>query len=144
MKNNDNQRKEALNRLNMLHTMMGVDKKAIHMFEKGNVPLSVELLPGFPVDTINLSEVPDCTRKVRTFEKKNNCTAYYVINTCNVFLTILYVSDYTEDWDYERPNPDGFITTVVYDLSGQFMRKDDIDFGECRFIESDGALRRIV
>lgn len=144
MKNSDNQRKEALNRLNMLHTMMGIDKSAIQSFEKGNVPLSVELLPGFPVSTINLSNVPDFEHKVQAFEKKHKCTAYYVLNTCNVFLTILYVSDYKEDWDYECPNPDGFITTVVYDLSGQFMREDDIDFGECRFVEANGALRRIV
>lgn len=137
-------RQEALNRLNMLHDMMKVNKSVISDYKAGKVPLAVEIYPGFPIGTINLADVPDFEHKVRQFEKKHNCTAYYVINTCNVFLTILYVSDYKEDWDYERPHSEGYITTVVYDLSGQFMRPDDIDFGECQFVGLNGALKRIV
>lgn len=144
MNDKERQRKEAINRLNTLHTMLGIDKTAVTGFEKGNIPLSVELFPGFPVGTISLSDIPDFESKVRKFEAEHNCTAYYVVNTCNVFLSILYVSNYTEDWDYERPNPEGYITSVVYDLSGQFMRPDDIDFGECQYINADGSLKRIV
>lgn len=144
MNDKDRQRKEAINRLNMLHDMMGIDKAIVSDFNKGKVPLSVEVFPGFPIGTIHLSDVPDFESKVKKFETEHNCTAYYVVNTCNVFLSILYVSNYTEDWDYERPNPEGYITSVVYDLSGQFMRPDDIDFGECQYINADGSLKRIV
>lgn len=47
MNDKERQRKEAINRLNMLHNMLGIDKKAISEFEKGKgrVPLSVELFP---------------------------------------------------------------------------------------------------
>ena len=128
----------------MLHDMMGIDKATVSDFKKGRVPLSVEAFPGFPVGTIHLSDVPDFENKVRKFEAEHNCTAYYVVNTCNVVLSILYVSNYTEDWDYERPNSEGYITSVVYDLSGQFMRPDDIDFVECQYINADGSLKRIV
>ena len=128
----------------MLHDMMGIDKAIVSDFNKGKVPLSVEVFPGFPIGTIHLSDVPDFESKVKKFETEHNCTAYYVVNTCNVFLSILYVSNYTEDWDYERPNPEGYITSVVYDLYGQFMRPDDIDFGECQYINADGSLKRIV
>lgn len=144
MNDKDNHKKEAVNRLKMLHELFGIDKAAISNFEAGKIPLSVECLPGFPIITINLSDVPDFENKVKRFEESRNCTAYYVLNTCNVFLTILYVSSYPEDWDYERPNPKGYITTVVYDLSGKFMNADDTDFGECCFIGSDSALRRIA
>ena len=134
MNNKDNQRKEALKRLNMLHELFGIDKTAISDFETGKIPLSIEFFPGSPISAINLSDRPDL----------ENCTAYYVLNSCNVFLTILYVSNYTEDWDYERPHPEGNITAVVYDLSGKFMDADETDFGECGFIESDGALKRVI
>ena len=144
MNDKERQRKEAINRLNLLHTMLGIDNTAVTGFDKGKIPLSVELFPGFPISTIDLADVPDFEKKVRQFEKKHNCTAYYVVNTCNVFLSILYVSDYMEDWDYERPNPEGYITSVVYDLSGQFMRPDDTDFGECQFVNAGGSLKRIV
>lgn len=119
MNEKDMQRKEAINRLNMLHDMLGINKAIISDFKAGKAPLSVECFPRFPVGTIHLSDVPDFESKVRRFEKEHNCTAYYVVNTCNVFLSILYVSNYTEDWDYERPNSEGYITSVVYDLSGQ-------------------------
>ena len=124
MNDKDRQINEAVNRLNMLHDMMGIDKAIVSDFNKG--------------------KLPEFESKVRKFEAEHNCTAYYVVNTCNVFLSILYVSNYTEDWDYERPNPEGYITSVVYDLSGQFMRPDDIDFGECQYINADGSLKRIV
>lgn len=142
--NNNDKRQEAINRLKILHDSLKVKKSVISDFKTGKIPLAVEIFPGFPISTIDLSDVPDFERKVKCFEKKHNCTAYYVINTCNVFLTILYVSEYTEDWDYERPHEGGYITTVVYDLSGQFMSPDDIDFGECQFVGANGALRRIV
>lgn len=87
--------------------------------------------------------MPDFESKVRQFEREHNCTAYYVVNTCNVFLSILYVSNYTEDWDYEKPNPKGYITSVVYDLSGQ-LECETIDFGECLYINSARFLKRIV
>ena len=144
MNDKERQRKEAINRLNLLHTTMGIDKTTATGFEKGRIPLPVELFPGFPVGTMSLSDVPGFKRKVREFEKEHNCTAYYVINTCNVFLSILYVSNNTEGWDYERPTPEGYITSVVYDLSGQFMRPDDTDFGECQFVNAGGSLKRIV
>lgn len=144
MNDKDYQRNEAVNRLNMLHTLFGIDKAAIADFKAGNVPLSVECFPISPVNAISLSDRPDLESKVKRFEKKQNCTAYYVLNSYNVFLTILYVSNYTEDWDYERPHPEGNITAVVYDLSGKFMGADETDFGECGFIESDGALKRII
>ena len=102
MNDKDRQRKEAINRLNMLHDMMDIGKVAASDFSKGKVPLSVEIYPGFPVGTIHLSDVPDFESKVKKFETEHNCTAYYVVNTCNVFLSILYVSNYTEDWDYAR------------------------------------------
>lgn len=35
MNDKERQRKEAINRLNMLHNMLGIDKKAISEFEKG-------------------------------------------------------------------------------------------------------------
>ncbi len=141
MTNKDMQRKEAINRLNMLHTILGIDKTVILGSENGKIPLSVEC---FPIDTINLSDVPDFESKVKQFEKKHNCTTYYVIKTYNVFLSILYVSSYEEDWNYKRPNSEGYITSIVYDLSGQFMRADDIDFGEYQYIGSDSALKPIV
>lgn len=142
--NNNDKRQEAIKRLNMLHDMLNVKKSVIAGFKSGKIPLAVEIFPGFPISTIDLADVPDFEKKVRQFEKKHNCTAYYVVNTCNVFLSILYVSDYMEDWDYERPNPEGYITSVVYDLSGQFMRPNDIDFGECQFVNAGGSLKRIV
>ena len=81
----------------MLHDMMGIDEAIISDFKKNKVPLSVEVVPGFPVGTIHLSDIPGFESKVRKFETDHNCTAYYVVNTCNVFLSILYVSNYTED-----------------------------------------------
>ncbi|GFI08445.1 hypothetical protein IMSAGC007_00893 [Lachnospiraceae bacterium] len=144
MNDKDNQRKEALKRLHMLHELFGIDKTAISDFETGKIPLSIEFFPSSPISAISLSDRPDLENKVKHFEKKQNCTAYYVLNSCNVFLTILYVSNYTEDWDYERPHPEGNITAVVYDLSGKFMGADETDFGECGFIESDGALKRVI
>lgn len=144
MNDKERQIKEAINRLNMLHTMLGIDDATVADFEKDSIPLSVESFPGFPIRTISLLEEPDFKGKVRKFEKEHNCTAYYAINTCNVFLSILYVSNYAEDWDYERPNPEGYITSVVYDLSGQFMSPDDIDFGKCQYINVGGSLKRIV
>ena len=144
MKNKDNQRKEALNRLSTLCTALGVDKSAVSLFEMGKIPLSVEYFPGLPIATMALSDEPELEQKVRNFEKRLNCTAYYVVNSCNVFLSILYVSNYTEDWDYERPDPHGYITSAVYDLSGQFMGADDFDFGDCQYVVSNSALKRIV
>lgn len=90
MKDKERQRKEAINRLHMLHTMLGIDRASMTGFEKGNIPLSVELFLGFSVITINLLDVPDFERKVKRFEEKHNCTIYYVINTCNVFLVELH------------------------------------------------------
>ena len=144
MNDKNNQKEEAINRLNMLHDLLGIDKTAISDFKTGKIPLSIEFFPGSPISTISLSDRPDLESKVKRFEEKQNCTAYYVLNSCNVFLTILYVSNCTEDWDYERPHPEGNITAVVYDLSGKFMDADEADFGECGFIESGGALKRIT
>lgn len=36
------------------------------------------------------------------------------------------------------------ITSVVYDLSGQFMWEDNVDFGECQYINANGSLKRII
>lgn len=144
MNDKEKQVKEAVNRLNMLHDIMDINKTIVSDFSKGNVPLSVEAFPGFPIETMNLSDMPDFEKKVKKFEAERNCTAYYVVNTCNVFLSILYVSNYTEDWDYERPNAEKHITSAVYDLSGQFMNADDIDFGECQYININGSLKRVI
>ena len=62
MNDKDKQRKEAANRLNMLHDMLGIDKAIVSDFNKGKVSLSVEVFPGFPVGTIHLSDVPDFER----------------------------------------------------------------------------------
>ena len=142
MNDQDRHRKEAINRLNMLHDMMGINEAIISDFKKNKVPLSVEVVPGFPVGTMHLSDIPDFESKVRSLRQKQLhrllCSQHL---QC---ISIQYVSNYTEDWDYEHPNPEGYITSVVYDLSGQFMRPDDIDFGECQYINADGSLKRIV
>ena len=83
MNDKERQRKEAINRLNMLHTMLGIGDAVATDFEKGKVPVSVELFPGFPIRTTDLSDVPDFESKVKSFEEKHNCTAYYVINKRN-------------------------------------------------------------
>ena len=67
----------------MLHTMLGIGDAVATDFEKGKVPVSVELFPGFPIRTTDLSDVPDFESKVKSFEEKHNCTAYYVINKRN-------------------------------------------------------------
>ena len=145
MNNKDKQRKkEAILRLKMLHDTLGIDKAVISSNENGNIPLSVEYVTGFPIETVNLSDVPDLEIKVKEFEKMYNCTAYYVINTRNVFLSILYVNDDIDNWDYARPDPEGYVPAAVYDLSGKFMEPEEIDFGSCQVVNAGGSLKRIV
>ena len=80
----------------------------------------------------------------RSGEKgKNDAVVYHCVNSAGVFLSLLYVSKYEQDWEYEQPSDDGYISAAVFDLSGQFMPWGYCDIGDCHFETIGGALKRI-
>ncbi len=136
--------KEAIDRINTLDSVLGLDKAIVTGFKQGEVCLSIEHSLDSPVEIVYLSDRPEFDIMVKRFEEENKATVYHVINTCDTLLTLLYVSEYTEDWEYECLQDGNYIACAVYDLTGRFMSEGTIEHGDCQIEPSCGALRRIV
>jgi len=93
----------------------------------------------------NLSWLNDVQKeKVQEFEKRNNSLVYHVIYDYTAFgkmLTLLYVSDYPEEWEQDRADlKDGYPLAYVANLDDNLLS----EFGMVGVKPHDGGVLRIA
>lgn len=124
---------EATDRLVMLKER-GLWSEVVRMWKKYN-KASVSIKTQFTGNAgINFlfSEKPELQAMKESFETKYNCLVYYGMYSKTSFgelLTLLYVSDEMELWDFERENlNNGCAFAYVWNLDFQFGEIGTVGF----------------
>lgn len=125
-------KQEAIERMKLL----GLHKNVIREFEKENI-LNLSEHGGMLYWLTTAQQI-----QVEEFEEEHNAVVYHIIHDYTEFgelLTLLYVSDYEEEWEYDRDDlHEGYPLAYVVNLDDNSLS----EFGSVGVIEQFGGLVR--
>lgn len=137
------QKQEAIKRLKILEKEYLVHKNVLKEFKQDETIYYSErinkIFNGVLYWIRNRDELVNAIKRV---EKQRNLFIYHCLLEHSEFgdtLTMLYISDEEQNWQYERKELlDGFISVCVYDL--QF---DEFEFGGTQINGVNGGIGRL-
>lgn len=139
------QKKEALDRLKILHKEFQTMDSIVKEYEKDNTifysEYQNETFQGI-LYWISNNEEFECA--IKEFEEQNNALVYHAVLTPLTYgrtLTLLYVSQYQEEWKKDREELiEGLPLAYVINLDDENMS----EFGGIQIIGVNGGISRIA
>lgn len=138
---------EAIERLEILTSELGLNSNAVNYFKQGKIYYSYLTGGGIigSIDTIGY--IPKYEEIVKEFEEKYNCLVYHAIEDSFGMLSLLYVSDDEEEWAYERPEGK-YLYVNTYSFDREKLRQGIYEvlfeeFGSIVCESLDGAIVRV-
>lgn len=141
----EQQKNEAINRLRLLQMNFELLENVVTEFEQDDILYYSEYINKNAQGILYyISNSEELTNTIKEFEEKHQAKVYHAILTpliCGRMLSLLYVSQYTEEWQRDRNElSEGLPLAYCINLDDEVTA----EFGGIQIAKANGGITRIA